>query len=139
MIAPAELQPALAELRLHLAHLRSLRPRVEDPAALRHDLSLRNNVLRSLQIVCQVVVDVASELSARHRLGFQNYTEAVQNLASALDLQAATAEQLKRLPGLRVLIIHDSRTLDYVRVIEALDGLDTVEELVAAVGRLEGL
>ncbi len=43
----------LAELRLHLDHLRELRPHVRDADQLRNNLSLRNDVLFSLLTVCQ--------------------------------------------------------------------------------------
>lgn len=127
----------LSELRLHLDHLRELRPRVESPAALRQDLSLRNDVLHSLQTVCQVVIDVASELSARHRLKFQDYTEAVQNLASFPHVRPEMVRTLEKLPGFRNVLIHEYVSLDYRRVIEALDQLAAVEELVEVVRRLE--
>jgi hypothetical protein len=56
----------LAELRQHLDHLRVIRPRITSADALRRDLSLRNDVLPSLQTVCQVVIDsdVAREVCA---------------------------------------------------------------------------
>jgi len=72
----------LAELFRHLEHLRELRPRVTEPDVLARDLSLHNDVLFSLQTVCQAVIDIASELSARRKLRFQDYTEAVRNLAA---------------------------------------------------------
>jgi hypothetical protein len=64
----------LAELRRHLDHLRRLRPRVTSAAALRRDLSLHNDVLFSLLTVCQLVIDVAGELSARRGDRFEDYT-----------------------------------------------------------------
>ena len=129
----------LAELLLHLEHLRELRPRVKDPETLRNDLSLRNDVLHSLQTVCQVVIDVASELSARRSLRFQDYTEAVQNLSSFPEIPPAVIPVLKQLPGFRNVLIHEYVTLDYARVIEALDGLAEVEDFAEAVRRLEAL
>lgn len=129
----------LAELRLHLEHLRELRSRVTDAGTLRRDLSLRNDVLHSLQTVCQVVIDVASELSARHRLRFQDYTEAVQNLASFSAFPPALVKDLEKLPGFRNVLIHEYVSLDYARVIEALDGLGMIEDFAAAVRRLEGV
>jgi uncharacterized protein YutE (UPF0331/DUF86 family) len=127
----------LAELRLHLEHLRELRPRVKDPVTLRNDLSLRNDVLHSLQTVCQVVIDVASELSARYRLRFQDYTEAVRNLSSIPGLPPVAIRTLEKLPGFRNVLIHEYVMLDYKRVIEALDGLGAVEELAEAIRRVE--
>ena len=55
----------LAQLRRHLDHLRELRPRIAGPEALERDLSLHNDVLFSLLSVCQLVIDIAGELSAR--------------------------------------------------------------------------
>ena len=74
----------LAELGKHLDHLEALRPRISAPA-LRRDLSLHNDVLFSLLTVCQLVIDIASELSARRGLAFDDYTQAVRNLGR-LDL-----------------------------------------------------
>jgi uncharacterized protein YutE (UPF0331/DUF86 family) len=123
----------LAELRRHLDHLRELRPRIAGPEALRQSLSLSNDVLHSLQITCQMVIDIASELSARHGLRFQDYTEAVRNLAAIPGLSSAMVRDLEKLPGFRNVLIHEYVTLDYARVIAALDRLDAVEELAEAV------
>lgn len=127
----------LAELRLHLDHLYGLRPRVTGPEILRDDLSLRNDVLHSLQTVCQVVIDIASELSARHRLRFQDYTEAVGNLAAIPGFSADVVRELEKLPGFRNVVIHDYVTLDYRQVLEALHRLDGVEVFAEAVHRIE--
>jgi uncharacterized protein YutE (UPF0331/DUF86 family)/predicted nucleotidyltransferase len=124
-------------LRLHLEHLRELRLRVTDPVTLRNDLSLRNDVLHSLQTVCQIVIDIASELSARYLLRFQDYTEAVRNLSSIPGLPPAAVRALEKLPGFRNVLIHEYVTLDYKRVIEVLDRLGDVEELAEAIRRLE--
>ena len=86
----------LAELRRHLDHLRELRPRVPDPEVLSQDLSLHNDVLFSLQTVCQVVIDIASELSARRKLRFQDYTEAVRNLAAFSGFPPAMVRGLEK-------------------------------------------
>ena len=127
----------LAELRRHLDHLRDLRPRVTSPEALRDDISLSNDVLHSLQIVCQVVIDIASELSARRKLRFQDYTEAVKNLAAFPEFSRTIPRDLEKLPGFRNVIIHGYVILDYARVIEALDQLDTVEKFAETVRRIE--
>ena len=49
----------LVELRKHLDHLRDLRPRVGNRHALERDLSLHNDVLFSLLMIAQLVIDVA--------------------------------------------------------------------------------
>jgi hypothetical protein len=63
----------LAELRRHLAHLRELRPRVLGAQQLRGDLSLHNDVLFSLMQICQLVIDMASDIAARRGLRFEDY------------------------------------------------------------------
>jgi hypothetical protein len=49
----------LADLRRHLEHLRAIRPRVSRAVQLETDLSLHNDVLFSLLVVCQAVIDLA--------------------------------------------------------------------------------
>ena len=71
----------LAELRRHLDHLRAIRPRVTGRESLERDLSLHDDVLFSLLTACQLVIDIAGELSARRGDAFEDYTEAVRNLA----------------------------------------------------------
>jgi uncharacterized protein YutE (UPF0331/DUF86 family) len=127
----------LAELRRHLDHLRELRPRVPDPEVLSRDLSLHNDVLFSLQTVCQVVIDIASELSARRKLRFQDYTEAVRNLAAFSEFPPAMVRGLEKLPAFRNVLVHDYVALDFTRVVEALDRLEPIEEFAEAVRRLE--
>lgn len=70
----------LAELRRHLDHLGGLRSRVPDRHAIERDLSLHNDVLFSLLMVAQLVIDLAGELSARRGDRFEDYTEAIRNL-----------------------------------------------------------
>ena len=55
----------LADLRQHLRHLREIAPRVPDAEALRRDLSLHNDVLFSLLVVCQAVIDIAGGADLR--------------------------------------------------------------------------
>lgn len=123
----------LVELRRHIDHLRDLRPRVTGAEVLRRDLSLHNDVLFSLLMVCQLVIDLAGELSARRGLRFADYTEAVRNLGAAAGLDDDLVRRLEPLPGFRNVVLHEYATLDLDRVIDALDRLDDVEELLAAV------
>jgi uncharacterized protein YutE (UPF0331/DUF86 family) len=127
----------LAELRRHLDHLRALRPRVAGPESLRRDLSLHNDVLFSLLTICQSVIDLASELSSRRGLRFGDYTEAVRNLSAFPGFSAEVVRHLERLPGFRNVLIHEYATLDYQRVVDALDQLQPVEEFLEAVRRME--
>lgn len=127
----------LVELRKHLDHLRRLRPRVPDRDALDRDLSLHNDVLFSLLTVCQLVIDIAGELSARRRERFEDYTEAVRNLVRDGRFPAGLVRELERLPGFRNVLIHEYVALDMDRVMEALDRLDPIEQFALIVGRIE--
>jgi hypothetical protein len=89
----------LAQLRRHLAHLRDLRPRVTQVEDLVRDLSLHNDVLFSLLTVCQLVIDIAGELSARRGLKFEDYTEAVRNLAVQHQIPSEVVRPAARLGG----------------------------------------
>ena len=127
----------LTELRRHLDHLREIRPRVGSAADLRRDLSLHNDVLFSLLTVCQLVIDIAGELSARRGQRFADYTESVRNLAAWPEYPDRLVRDLSRLPGFRNVLIHEYVTLDFERVVEALDRLQPVEEFTEITRRLE--
>ena len=127
----------LTELARHVEHLRALRGRVVSAEALRRDLSLHNDVLFSLLAICQTVIDVSGELSARNGLRFEDYTEAVRNLALLDEFPGDLARELSVLPGFRNVLIHEYVTLDLDRAIEALDRLDPIESFIEIVRRLE--
>jgi uncharacterized protein YutE (UPF0331/DUF86 family) len=110
----------LVELRRHLEHLRELRPRVTGAAALRQDLSLHNDVLFSLLTVCQLVIDVAGELSVRRGLRFEDCTEAVANLSAFPEIPPEVVNELRPLPACRNVLIHEYVALDLERAVEAL-------------------
>ena len=127
----------LVELRRHLDHLRALRPRVSGPAALEQNLSLHNDVLFSLLSVCQLVIDIAGELSARRGDRFEDYTQAVRNLVRDPRFPAELVGDLERLPGFRNVLIHEYVGLDMAKAVEALDRLDRVERFLEIVRQLE--
>jgi uncharacterized protein YutE (UPF0331/DUF86 family) len=127
----------LAELRRHLAHLRALRPRVAGPESLSRDLSLHNDVLFSLLTVCQAVIDIAGELSACRGDRFEDYTEAIRNLARDERFPPELARALERLPGFRDVLVHEYVAFDLARAVEALDELDPMEEFATIVARTE--
>jgi uncharacterized protein YutE (UPF0331/DUF86 family) len=97
----------LAELRRHLDHLRQIRPRVVGREALERDLSLHNDVLFSLLTICQLVIDVAGELSARRGDRFEDYSQAVRNLSRDVRFPDELVQELERLPGFRNVVIHE--------------------------------
>jgi uncharacterized protein YutE (UPF0331/DUF86 family) len=127
----------LVQLFRHLQHLRRIRPRVTGPEVLEEDLSLHNDVLHSLQIVCQAVIDIASELSARRLLRFDDYTQAVKNLAAFPEFPPTIPQRLEKLPAFRNVLVHEYVDLDFTRVMEALNQLDAIEEFAKAVRRIE--
>lgn len=128
----------VADLRRHLAHLRQLRPRVTTGADLERDLSLHNDVLYSLLTICQLVIDIAGELSARRGDSFEDYTAAVRNLARDQRFSAGLVRDLERLPGFRNVLVHDYVQLDMTRVVDALDDLDAIEKFARIVAETEG-
>ena len=126
----------LSELRRYLDHLRRLRGQGITEEALRRDLSVRNDVLHSLLMVAQMVIDVAAELSVSAGLTFSDYREAVDNLRR-LGFPEGLVDQLVRLPGFRNVVVHAYLKVDEALVLRALKELGPVEEFVASVaGRL---
>ena len=127
----------LVELRRHLDHLEELRPRVAGGESLRRDLSLHNDVLFSLLTVCQLVIDLAGELSARRGLRFEDYTQAIRNLAAFPEFSPELVGDLERLPGFRNVLVHEYVTLDLGRVVEVLDRLAPIATFAEVVRRIE--
>jgi uncharacterized protein YutE (UPF0331/DUF86 family) len=127
----------LAELRRHLDHLRDIAPRVRDRGSLERDLSLHNDVLFSLLMVAQLVIDLAGELSARRGDRFEDYTEAIRNLARDARFPDELVHELERVPGFRNVVIHEYVALDLDRVVEALHRLEPIDRFVAIVRDIE--
>jgi len=127
----------LVELRRHLDHLYALRPRVCSAVDLERDLSLHNDVLFSLLTVCQLVIDVAGELSARRGDRFEDYTEAVRNLSRDARFPAEVVAELERLPGFRNVLIHEYVELDLGRAVDALARLEPVERFLEVSAAIE--
>jgi len=127
----------LGELRKHLSHLRNLGPRVKGAEDLRRDMSLHNDVLFSLLTVCQLVIDIASELSTRRGLKVDDYTESVRNLAAYPEFPADVLATLARLPGFRNVVVHEYVNLDLNRAVEALRQIEPVEAFARIVSEIE--
>jgi len=126
----------LAELRRHVDHLLELRPRVSDREVLERNLSLHNDVLFSLLMACQLVIDIAGDLAARRGDRFEDYTEAVRSLARDERFSTEMVRELERMPGFRNVLIHEYVALDLDRAIEALDRLEIVQAFLRTVARL---
>jgi uncharacterized protein YutE (UPF0331/DUF86 family) len=126
----------LAELRRHLDHLQEIRPRVPGREVLERDLSLHNDVLFSLLTVCQLVIDISGELSANRGDRFEDYGQAVRNLARDPRFPADLVRELERLPGFRNVVIYEYVALDMDRVVAALGRLEPVERFLEIVRQL---
>ncbi len=118
----------LAELRRHLDHLYEVRTRVRGAASLRRDLSLHNDVLASRPPLAPLVNGLPADLGARRGHRFEDYTEAVRNLAAFEQFPGPLVERLVPLPGFRNVLIHQYVALDFERVLEALSDLTPIEE-----------
>ena len=127
----------LAELRRHLDHLHTIAPRVDGRTALERDLSLHNDVLFSLLMVAQLVIDLAGELSARRADRFEDYTGAIRNLARDPRFPADLVNELERMPGFRNVVIHEYVALDLDRVVEALGRLAPIDRFIQIVSDIE--
>lgn len=127
----------LAELRRHVDHLRELAPRVPDRFSLERDLSLHNDVLFSLLMVAQLVIDLAGELSARRGDRFEDYAEAIRHLARDERFPPDLVRELERVPGFRNVVIHEYVALDLDRVVEAMNRLEPVERFITIVRDIE--
>ena len=127
----------LAELRRYLDHARRLQPRVPDSSALDRDLSLHNDVLFTLLTIAQLVIDIAGELSSRRGDRFEDYTQAIRNLARDGRFPSDMLAALERLPGFRNVIVHEYVELDLERVLAALNHLEPIGQFVEIVATLE--
>jgi uncharacterized protein YutE (UPF0331/DUF86 family) len=101
--------------------------------SLEKDLSLANDVRFSLLRVTQSVVGIAGKLSTRRGDHYEDYTEAVRNLARDERFPAELVQKLERLPGFRNVVIHEYVALDLDRVVEALDELEPIEQFLEIV------
>jgi uncharacterized protein YutE (UPF0331/DUF86 family) len=127
----------LVELRKHVDHLRALSPRILGRDALEKDLSLHNDVMFSVLMVAQLVIDLAGELSARRGGRFEDYVEAVRNLSKDARFPKDLVTELERLPGLRNIVIHSYVALDLTLVLQTVRNLEPVERFLEIVRQLE--
>ena len=122
----------LADLKGHVEHLEKLlAEHAVDEQALASDRSLRNDVLFSLLMAAQAVIDVAGEIASRHGLRFQDYTEAVRALGKVGSFSHELVSSLEPLPGFRNVLIHEYVALDDSLVVEALGRLQSLREFIA--------
>jgi uncharacterized protein YutE (UPF0331/DUF86 family) len=127
----------LAELRRHLDHLKTIAPRVRDRASLERDQSLHNDVLFSLLMVAQLVIDIAGELASRRGDRFEDYTDAIRSLARDARFSEELVKSLEPVPGFRNIVIHEYVALDLDRVVAATRSLEPVERFIEIVRQIE--
>ena len=127
----------LVVLRRHLDHLHELRALAITREDLERDLSLHNDLLFSLFTVCQLVIDIAGDLSARRGDRFEDYTQAIRNLSRDGAFSPELVRALQPLAGFRNVLIHEYVTLDLDRALEALDRLQPIAEFLEIVRRRE--
>lgn len=132
------LNDRVADLRRHVDHLLELGSRARSVKELRASRSLDNDVRYSLLIACQRVIDVAAELSSRRRLRFEDYSEAVRNLAIYEEFPDPLIRQMEPLVELRHALIHGNGPVEPARVADAVGRLDAIERFLQATGRLTG-
>jgi uncharacterized protein YutE (UPF0331/DUF86 family) len=127
----------LAELRRYVEHAKAIRHRVPDTAALENDLTLRNDVVHSLFVIAQLVIDIAGELGSRRGARVETYREAIRGLTGHPAFSADLVSQLEPLAGFRNVVVHEYIGIDAVRVVDALHQLDRIEQFLEIVGRIE--
>ena len=91
----------------------------------------------ALFILCQQVIDIAAELSARRGLSVDSYPDAVRNLAQDSNFPADLVTELERLPGFRNVLVHEYLEIDLARAVQALDRLDPIDRFIQIVGQME--
>ena len=84
-------------------------------------------------MICQLVIDIAGELSARRGERFEDYTEAIRNLGRDDHFPPELVRALERLPGFRNILIHEYVAFDLERAVDALGELEHVEQFVRIV------
>ena len=63
----------------------------------------------------------------------------MRNLGKDPRFPIELVRQLERLPGFRSVLVHDYVSLDMAKVVEALDGLEPIDEFHAIVSELPGI
>ena len=87
-------------------------------------------------MVCQLVIDIAGELSAQRGERFEDYIEAVRNLTRDRRFPRDLVRQLEALPGFRNVVVHEYVGLDMDRVVAAVRELEPVERFAEIVRQM---
>lgn len=95
---------------------------------------LRYGLLESIQII----IDIGCHIVAEKNLGTpKNYSECISFLAANNYITGSLSDKLRRMIGLRNLLVHDYGIIDARKLYEYLDHLDDMNEFIYAVGGRE--
>lgn len=109
----------IARLEENIVELNALRS--EGVPGRRSDWALRYGLVESIQIV----IDLACQVVARRNLASPtSYRECIEALSAAGLLATDLADSIKRMIGLRNLLIHEYDDIDTARLLPLLDRLD---------------
>jgi uncharacterized protein YutE (UPF0331/DUF86 family) len=120
----------IADLERYLAHARTLSRRVKDATALESDLTTRNDVVYTLFMIAQLIIDIAGELGSRRGARVENYKQAIRSLSSDPEFPSELVPELEPLAGFRNIVVHEYIGLDPERVLAALHQLDRVQRFL---------
>lgn len=101
---PIVIRRHLSALREGLMQLRKYPPL--DARKLQDDTQLRWAVERGLQLCAQNVVDIAAHIAAAAGLEARDYRGAVERLRELSVIPSDLAERLRRVAGLRNVLVH---------------------------------
>jgi uncharacterized protein YutE (UPF0331/DUF86 family)/predicted nucleotidyltransferase len=128
----APLSGRFARLEENIAELSALG--TEGVAGRRADWALRYGLVESIQII----IDLACQVVARRNLASPaSYRECIEALSAAGLLQEELADSIKRMIGLRNLLIHEYDDVDTARLLPLLDRLNDLRAFAAWYVRLE--
>ena len=91
---------------------------------------LRYGLLESIQII----IDIACHIVAENNLATpKNYSECITILAANNYITKDLSNKLKRMTGLRNLLVHDYGIIDPAKLYEYLDHLNDINDFIYAV------
>ena len=91
---------------------------------------LRYGLMESIQII----IDIACHIVAEKNLGSpKNYSECITVLVANNFIKENLGDKLKRMIGLRNLLVHDYGIIDSKKLYEFLDHLDDMKEFIYAI------
>lgn len=127
----------LMELEEVLAELRSQEEDSLEASELEHDLSRRWRLERGLLVAANLILDVASHVTAGHfAVHPPTYERTLEELASRGVLEDGTYDRLRGLGGFRNVLAHEYLDVDLVEVVRwRARLLETAPSVIAEVER----